>query len=330
MDLEAVKALSHPLRVNILRLLRDSSGMSFTEILRRLGLNIEKDCGLLDYHLKKLKASGLIDSSDGVYRLTDRGLSYITAFDEEVSERLDNGRSVNVDSLIIDFFKGSHVNLLRELFSRKFSGRVLDSIVHRLKALVSGRRHDYRSRLIERLRTVWSGDEERFSILAIYENSIVGFLTGIIYREKPFRYFPRDDKGFRIEDLSSREVKVLAVTGLWVSSRYKVSDILERLLRRLDDYVKNSGVGVIEWILFNSYSSDSIYRGVINYLLREGFIQREVIYMVKFIEDNVGVHLLPLNTVLSKVKSKSIDTWIMLHINFPENVVSHLKCVDEE
>ncbi len=73
-NLRVVKALASPLRAQILDLLARGP-MSYTEIMRSLGLNPDRDAGKFAYHLKMLVRVGLIkpNSEDGKYEITDLG-----------------------------------------------------------------------------------------------------------------------------------------------------------------------------------------------------------------------------------------------------------------
>jgi len=71
---ETFEAISHPLRIKILRMLAKES-MSFADLKRELGI---KSSGKLDFHLKKLK--GLITlEPGGKYTLTKQGYAAIEA-----------------------------------------------------------------------------------------------------------------------------------------------------------------------------------------------------------------------------------------------------------
>jgi len=71
---EIFEAISHPLRIKILKLLAEKS-MSFSELKRELGT---KSSGKLDFHLKKL--GNLITlNSEGKYTITKEGYAALQA-----------------------------------------------------------------------------------------------------------------------------------------------------------------------------------------------------------------------------------------------------------
>ena len=72
-EAEAFEAISHPLRLRILRLLAKEP-LSFSQLKQRLKIN---SSGHLDFHLKKLQ--GLIEEEDGKYALTRNGYAALQA-----------------------------------------------------------------------------------------------------------------------------------------------------------------------------------------------------------------------------------------------------------
>ena len=71
---ETFEAISHPLRIKILKLLAEKP-MGFSELKRELGI---KSSGKLDFHLKKLENLIALDS-DGKYTLTKEGYAALQA-----------------------------------------------------------------------------------------------------------------------------------------------------------------------------------------------------------------------------------------------------------
>jgi DNA-binding transcriptional ArsR family regulator len=83
--IELIKALGHPLRINILRMLREnlSRGVRYSRIAER----VKKKGGALDFHLNTLKKPLLIKSEKGVYHLSDAGIKALNFFDELLRRR---------------------------------------------------------------------------------------------------------------------------------------------------------------------------------------------------------------------------------------------------
>ena len=75
-DDELFEAISHPMRVDILKIL-SIQPTRFADLKRKLRI---KSSGLLDFHLKKM--DGLIfTDADGNYALTDQGFAALQAVD---------------------------------------------------------------------------------------------------------------------------------------------------------------------------------------------------------------------------------------------------------
>ena len=90
-NLRVVKALASPIRAQILGLLARGP-MSYTEIMRSLGMSPDRDAGKFAYHLKTLVKAGLIrpNSEDGKYEITDLGrlaYSILEGLEERLSPR---------------------------------------------------------------------------------------------------------------------------------------------------------------------------------------------------------------------------------------------------
>ncbi|MFW9943957.1 MAG: ArsR/SmtB family transcription factor [Candidatus Sifarchaeia archaeon] len=73
---EVFDAISHPMRVEILRELSKGS-RGFADLKRRLKVS---SSGLLDFHLKKM-VSIITTNADGEYTLNDRGYAAVQAVD---------------------------------------------------------------------------------------------------------------------------------------------------------------------------------------------------------------------------------------------------------
>jgi anaerobic ribonucleoside-triphosphate reductase len=72
---KVLKAVSSPLRLQILNLLFDKSALSYTELMNSLKMNPSRDAGRFAYHLKFLLKAGLVEADVEAkkYYLTDLG-----------------------------------------------------------------------------------------------------------------------------------------------------------------------------------------------------------------------------------------------------------------
>ncbi len=72
---KVLKAVSSPLRLQILNLLFDKSALSYTELMNELKMNPSRDAGRFAYHLKFMLKAGLVEADVDAkkYYLTDLG-----------------------------------------------------------------------------------------------------------------------------------------------------------------------------------------------------------------------------------------------------------------
>ncbi len=80
---KVLKAVSSPLRLQILNLLFDKSALSYTELMNQLKMNPSRDAGRFAYHLKFLLKADLVeaDAEAKKYYLTDLGKMVIDVAD---------------------------------------------------------------------------------------------------------------------------------------------------------------------------------------------------------------------------------------------------------
>jgi ribonucleoside-triphosphate reductase (formate) len=80
---KVLKAVSSPLRLQILNLLFDKSALSYTELMNQLKMNPSRDAGRFAYHLKFLLKADLVeaDADAKKYYLTDLGKMVIDVAD---------------------------------------------------------------------------------------------------------------------------------------------------------------------------------------------------------------------------------------------------------
>ncbi|RLE75828.1 MAG: hypothetical protein DRJ56_05125, partial [Thermoprotei archaeon] len=139
----ALKALSHPLRLRALLTLSERGECTFTELLRACGLSVERDCGLLDYHLKRLVAAGLVERGrGGGYKLTGEGSRAAELVRRGLLEDLERGADVDCDRLVVRELTENDVELVASAVRRAAEGRVppeiLEAALERVRELVSG------------------------------------------------------------------------------------------------------------------------------------------------------------------------------------------------
>ena len=77
-----LKALSSPTRRTIIRQISEKGSATYTEIMHVLNLDPSLMSGNFNYHLKELHESGLIERTNGEYRITDLGKRALILVDQ--------------------------------------------------------------------------------------------------------------------------------------------------------------------------------------------------------------------------------------------------------
>ena len=116
---KVLKAVSSPLRLQILNLLFDKSSLSYTELMNHLKMNPSRDAGRFAYHLKFLLKANLVevDSEAKKYFLTDLGKMIIDVADR-VEKKADKpkGMLVRTSHFTFEEFDANKIanSLIRE------------------------------------------------------------------------------------------------------------------------------------------------------------------------------------------------------------------------
>lgn len=116
-SMKVLRAISSPMRMQILTLLYNGGPLSYMEIMKGLRLSPDKDAGRFAYHLKKLLQANLIqtDSNNGNYVITDLG-RLVVNMAQGVGEKVSRRRRMHV--------RTSHLTI--EEFDRN---KIVDSLV---------------------------------------------------------------------------------------------------------------------------------------------------------------------------------------------------------
>ena len=118
---KVLKAVSSPLRLQILNLLFDKSALSYTELMNQLKMNPSRDAGRFAYHLKFLLKADLVeaDSEAKKYYLTDFGKMVI-----DVADRVEK-KAVKPQGMLV---RTSHLTV--EEFD---ANKIANSLIHEAK-----------------------------------------------------------------------------------------------------------------------------------------------------------------------------------------------------
>ena len=116
---KVLKAVSSPLRLQILNLFYDKGSLSYTELMTQLKMNPSRDAGRFAYHLKFLLKANLVevDSEAKKYYLTDLGKMVIDVADR-VEKKADKpkGMLVRTSHSTLEEFDANKIanSLIRE------------------------------------------------------------------------------------------------------------------------------------------------------------------------------------------------------------------------
>ncbi len=116
---KVLKAVSSPLRLQILNLLFDKGSLSYTELMNQLKMNPSRDAGRFAYHLKFLLKASLVevDSDAKKYYLTDLGKMVIDVADRVEKKALrTKGMMVRTSHFTLEEFDANKIanSLIRE------------------------------------------------------------------------------------------------------------------------------------------------------------------------------------------------------------------------
>ena len=116
---KVLKAVSSPLRLQILNLLFDKSALSYTELMNQLKMNPSRDAGRFAYHLKFMLKADLVEADVEAkkYYLTDLGKMVL-----DVADRVENkafkpkGMLVRTSHLTLEEFDANKIanSLIKE------------------------------------------------------------------------------------------------------------------------------------------------------------------------------------------------------------------------
>ena len=116
---KVLKAVSSPLRLQILNLLFDSTALSYSELMNQLKMNPSRDAGRFAYHLKFLLKAGLVEADVEAkkYYLTDLGKMVLDVADRVEKKAVKpRGMLVRTSHLTVEEFDANKIanSLIKE------------------------------------------------------------------------------------------------------------------------------------------------------------------------------------------------------------------------
>jgi len=116
---KVLKAVSSPLRLQILNLLFDKSALSYTELMNELKMNPSRDAGRFAYHLKFMLKAGLVEADVEAkkYYLTDLGKMVLDVADRVEKKAVKpRGMMVRTSHFTVEEFDANKIanSLIKE------------------------------------------------------------------------------------------------------------------------------------------------------------------------------------------------------------------------
>ena len=116
---KVLKAVSSPLRLQILNLLFDKSALSYTELMNQLKMNPSRDAGRFAYHLKFMLKADLVEADVEAkkYYLTDLGKMVLDVADRVERKAVKpRGMLVRTSHLTVEEFDANKIanSLIKE------------------------------------------------------------------------------------------------------------------------------------------------------------------------------------------------------------------------
>ena len=116
---KVLKAVSSPLRLQILNLLFDKSALSYTELMNQLKMNPSRDAGRFAYHLKFMLKADLVEADVEAkkYYLTDLGKMVLDVADRVERKAVKpKGMLVRTSHLTVEEFDANKIanSLIKE------------------------------------------------------------------------------------------------------------------------------------------------------------------------------------------------------------------------
>lgn len=320
-------ALSHPIRLRILNAVERKGKCTFTELMRACNLSVEHQCGVLDYHLKRLLAANLISYDErGGYKLTESGVKVIKALKDSLLNDLSHGIDVEEEGIVVEELREDNLELVRREVERMLSGiepaQLLKILLNKLKDLVTGTRVKIRKRVISGILERYGVEglncdleEEVITLVVFYKGKLIGVLCGLAYDVKfSLIEFSNSDK-YNILG-PTKFFKVYDIVDFWISSEYNRAKILDVVISKLNELSKKYNISWITWRV------PSHFKEVSEYLERKGYYSLTSIYSniitsvgSKALTDHAGLGpLMPLDLVeVWRLKVRDEMTWVSTH-----------------
>jgi len=319
-------ALSHPIRLRVLEIIEERGRCTFTELMKACNLNLESQCGVLDYHLKRLMTAGLLSYDErGGYKLTESGVKVIKALKDSLLNDLTFGIDIDEGDIIVEELKEDNLKVveaeIKRIFSEKVPRRLFELELSNLKKLVSENKVRVRERVvsgvIERHGTgefKCSSEEELLTFVVFYKNKLIGIICGLVYETK-FSVIKSLNYD-RYSILGPTEFfKVYDIMSFWLSNKYNRAKVLNAIISKISELSKKRSIAWVVWRV------PEHYKEVSEYLRRKGYYNLTLIYsnaITSFglgaLDSYAGIGMAPISLIeIWRVKIKGELSWMTTH-----------------
>jgi len=214
------RAASHPYRLSILETVSEET-KTFTEIAHDLGIDAATEPGLINFHIRKLLDSDLVERKGHAYELTDLG-GYILSFARGLKEKKLEEEMVGMK---IEETTTNHVPAIREFFKKEYgaSEEWLGNIDRTYPMLISGNKME-------------SEESQILSLVALSGERVVGFICGRITEVDVPRVSMSDlevDEKSRRDFLKYLEDSKLDLARIPEMSQEERTKLQEKILSRI-------------------------------------------------------------------------------------------------
>jgi len=313
--------------LKILNVIERRGRCTFTELMRVCNLSIEHQCGVLDYHLKRLLVANLLSYDErGGYRLTESGIRVVKALRESLLNDLSHGIDVKEEDVVVEELRKDNLELVRKEIKRMLSGRkpaqLLKVLLDKLKNLVTGTRVEIRKRVISSILERYGVkglncnlEEEVVTLVVFYKGKLIGMLCGLVYDVKfSLIEFSNDNKCNILGP--TKFFKVYDIVSFWFSNEYNRAKILDKVISKLNELSEKYNISWIIWRVSGHFKEIS------EYLEHKGYYNLTSTYSniitnvgSKVLANHAGLGpLMPIDLAeVWRLKVRGEMTWVVTH-----------------
>jgi len=324
-----LKALSHPTRLTIAKIVRKRKQASFTDLLEALNLNPLTQCGLLDYHLKQLCKAGILKRTREGYKLTSQGESVLDALNEVENTEAFRGEDFDECEIEIHYLKSDYLNIFRDYLIKLFQTKYIDlqekkpEIYRKIANFIAEQINELEHGTIYTHRILSNKNNKtktikyiRHSLIAFHKKeTVLGVITGLATNQETPLILTTSKKQVHFDFIKG------VVTGIWLNEKYNIRKTLNLLLKSFEKSTK------AHWIQIIGHEK---YLDILKTLNAYPLEINAYVYLTDSAEKIITEHgvspgfevVIP-KIAVSKVYSikEKKKEWIVIYQEFPERIL---------